>query len=158
MLAFHPKTLGDSGEYVVPNGERTDRALTATERNALYAARRYIGLGLEKKLNIRIPFDVYFQDPLVAAKHPELGFDKNFFVLWEPGLAEGPTSARFAVVDYNGDTGTLTPPAKWDDKQSAFLGTDGKPLKGIATVKEVKANLQFHQVHVWALVQNALDF
>jgi hypothetical protein len=135
-----------------------ERVLTDSERRALYAARRFVGLALEKKLGLRIPFDVYFQDPAVAEKKPNLGFDKDFYVPWEPGLADGPTSARFAVVDYNGDTGTLTPPAKWDDAQSAFLGSDGKPLKGDPDVKAVKANLQFHQVHVWAVVQNALDF
>lgn len=142
----------------MPNGERGDRILTPVERRTLYAARRYVGLALEKKLGLRVPFDVYFQDPAVAEKDPELGFDKDFFVLWEPGIADGPTSARFAVVDYNGDTGTLTPPAKWDDGQSAFLGSDGKPLTGSSDTKAVKANLQFHQVHVWAIVQNALDF
>jgi hypothetical protein len=142
----------------VPNGEHHDRILTPAERRTLYAARRYVGLALEKKLDLRIHFDVYFQDPGVAEKYPDLGFDEDFYVPWEPGIADGPTSARFAVVDYNGETGTLTPPAKWDDEQSAFLGSDGKPLRGSADTKAVKANLQFHQVHVWAIVQNALDF
>jgi hypothetical protein len=91
-----------------------------------------------------------------CAEHPDLGFDKNFFVPWEPGLADGPTSSRFAVVDYNGDTGTLTPPAKWDDDRNGFIGTDGQLLNG--QTKDVRNNLQFHQVHGWAIVQNALDF
>jgi hypothetical protein len=140
------------------NRERPDPTLTAVERRTLYAARGYLGLDLEKKFQIRIRFDVYYQDPGVAAKKPELGIDKDFFVPWEPGLADGPTSARFAVVDYNADAGTLTPPAKWDAKQNAFTGTDGKPLKDIEGIKAVKDNLQFHQVHAWAIVQNALDF
>ena len=61
-------------------------------------------------------------------------------------------------MDYNADTGTLTPPAKWDVEQNAFVGTDNKPLKDIEGIQAVKDNLQFHQVHVWAIVQNALDF
>jgi hypothetical protein len=137
----------------MPNKERPDRALTAAERKILYAARQYVGLGLEKKFNLRVRFDVYFQDPAVAAKNANIGFDDAFFVPWEPGFADGPTSARFAVVDYNADTGTLTPPAKWDSRQNAFVGNDGKVLD-----RNVKDSLQFHQVHVWAIIQNALDF
>ena len=137
----------------MPTGERPDRALTAAERKILYAARRYVGLGLEKKLNLRIKFDVYFQDPLVADIGKKIGFDDEFFVPWEPGLADGPTSARFAVVDYNADTGTVTPPARWQPEQNAFVGPDGKTLN-----RDVKDSLEFHQVHVWAIVQNALDF
>lgn len=151
-----PKTPKEAQEPKEGQDERAGIALAPAERRSLYAARQYIGLNLQKKFRIRIPFDVYFQDPLVAAENPKLGFDKSFYVPWEPGLADGPTSARFAVVDYNGDTGTLTPPAKWDDKQSAFLGSDGQPLNGDR--KDAKDNLQFHQVHAFAIVQNALDF
>src|SRR4051794_18237087 len=112
--------------------------LSPQQRRALYAARRYLGLDLEKEFELRIPFDVYYKDPGVAAKNPDLGIDKGFLVPWEPGLLDGPTSARFAVVDYNADTATLTPPAKWDDDQNAFTGTDGKPLKDIQGVEAVK--------------------
>ena len=132
--------------------------LSPQQRRDLYAARRYLGMDLEKKFGLRIPFDVYYKDPGVAAKNPDLDIDENFFVAWEPGLASGPTSARFAVVDYNADTGTLIPPAKWDAEQNAFTGTDGKPLKDIKGIDAIKDNLQFHQVHAWAIVQNALDF
>jgi hypothetical protein len=132
--------------------ERPDRPLTAADRKTLYAARR-LGLKLEKKFKLRIKFDVYFQDPLVAEREPALGFDDKFYVPWEPGFADGPTSARFAVVDYNADTGTLTPPARWQPKGDCFIGPDDTRLD-----KEAKDTLQFHQVHVWALVQNALDF
>ena len=55
-----------------PPGGRDDNRtrLTAAERDGVYAARRFIGNDLEKKLGVRIPFDVYFQDPLVAAERP----------------------------------------------------------------------------------------
>jgi hypothetical protein len=132
--------------------------LSPKQRRTLYAARRYLGLDLEKEFELRIPFDVYYKDPGVAAKNPDLGIDKDFLVPWEPGLLDGPTSARFAVVDYNGDTGTLIPPAKWNAELNAFTDTDDKPLKDIEGIKAVKDNLQFHQVHAWAVVQNALDF
>jgi len=128
------------------------RALTAAERADLYAARRFIGSDVEKKLGILIPFDVYFQDPLVATRQPQFGFDESF-VLREPGIADGPTSARFAVVDYDGHTQTLAPPARWDGKANRFLDPDGKPLDRLNAESP-----QFHQVNVWAILQRALDF
>ena len=57
---------------------------------------------------------------------PPLDFDEDFFVPWEPGLADGPTSSRFAVVDYNADTGHLEPPAVWDEAAQTFVTRDGK--------------------------------
>jgi hypothetical protein len=127
--------------------------LTASERQALYGVRRYIGSSLEKKLKVRIPFDVYFQDPLVAEANPQLAFDENCLVPWEPGLADGPTSARFAVVDYDGHTETLAAPARWDKRRDKFFDPDSRPLDRSNTKP-----LQFHQVNVWAIVQRALDF
>jgi hypothetical protein len=137
----------------MPDGKRPERLLAAAERRALYAARRYVGLDLEKKFGLRIKFGVYFQDPLIAELKPAYGFDDEFYVPWEPGISDGPTSARFAVVDYNADTGTLTPPAKWDADKNAFVDSKGNPLG-----PKSKDALQFHQVHVWAVVQNALDY
>ena len=90
-----------------PDDNAAPLPLAPADRAALYAARRFIGSSLERTLKIRIPFDVYFQDPLVAAENPKLAFDEDCFVPWEPGLGDGPTSARFAVVDYDGHTETL---------------------------------------------------
>lgn len=127
--------------------------LALGDRLALYGARRFLGSDLEKKLRVRIPFDVYFQDPLVAAKNPKLAFDKECFVPWEPGIGDGPTSARFAVVDYDAHTETLTPAARWDETCESFLAPDGTLLNCSNAVP-----LQFHQVNVWAIVQRALAY
>lgn len=127
--------------------------LTAAERVALYGARRFIGSSIERKARIRIPFDVYFQDPLVAAENKRLAFDDDCFVPWEPGFADGPTSARFAVVDYDAHMETLTAPARWDAGRDAFLSPGGKPLDRSTTTLP-----QFHQVNAWAILQRALDF
>ena len=127
--------------------------LSPSERTALYGARRFIDSGLEETFRLRIPFDIYFQDPLVAAANPKLAFDENCPVPWEPGLADGPTSARFAVVDYDGHLETLTPPARWDPDASAFVDPQGTRLDRHNTGVP-----QFHQVNVWAIVQRALDF
>lgn len=129
------------------------RKTTKDTRIKLYAASRYLPLSVEKELGLQIPFDVYLQDPLVAKSDPKFGFDKDFHVRWEPGIADGPTSARFAVVDYNGDTGHVAPMAQWDGKNECFRDPNGKVLN-----KKNKKALQFHQVNVWAILQRALTF
>lgn len=122
-------------------------------RTGAYAAAQYLSLSVQQELGLQIPFDVYLQDPLVAKNDPKFGFDEEFHVVWEPGISDGPTSARFAVVDYNGDTGYLAPMAKWDEKKEQFLDPEGKVLD-----KDNVSPLQFHQVNVWAVLQRALFF
>lgn len=129
------------------------RTTTKETRIALYAASKYLSSAARDELGLRIPFDVYLQDPYVNKNDPRYGFDKDFFVSWEPGIADGPTSARFAIVDYNGDTGTIIPMAIWDEKQEAFLAPD----KSILDRKNAGLP-QFHQVNVWAVLQKALAF
>ena len=131
----------------------TDVETTKATWNRLYSAAQYLDLKAEKELGLRIPFDVYLQDPLVAEEDPRFGFDDGFTVRWEPGIADGPTSARFAVVDYNGDTGNLVPMATWDAKNKRFLDVDGNALD-----RDNVGSLQFHQVNVWAVLQRALNF
>lgn len=129
------------------------RETTKATRRSLYAASQQLTTSAEKELGLQIPFDVYLQDPLVAQGDAKFGFADDFFVRWEPGIADGPTSARFAVVDYNGDTGRLAPPATWDAGEECFKDPDGVPLD-----RENVRALQFHQVNVWAVLQGALAF
>ena len=145
----NPATTGPAAPAAAVEGIR----LSPSERTALYGARRFIDTALEEKLRLRIPIDIYFQDPLVAAANPNLAFDADCPVPWEPGLADGPTSARFAVVDYDAHLDTLTPPARWDAQASQFVDPQGKRLDRHNT-----GVLQFHQVNAWAIVQRALDF
>ena len=134
--------------------EGKDLKITREERIGLYAARRFLDRALQEAVTLRIPFDVYFQDPMVAAANPDLAFDEDFFVPWEPGIGDGPTSARFAVVDYDGGTETL-----------AAAGALGRETRCSSSIRRAKLldrsnneSLQFHQVNVWAIVQRALDF
>lgn len=127
--------------------------VTRLERASLYAARRFLDRSLEEALKLRIPFDVYFQDPQVADENPKLAFDEDGFVPWEPGIGDGPTSARFAIVDYDGSTEILAPPARWVEELNAFVDPSGRLLD-----RHNKESLQFHQVNVWAILQRALDF
>ncbi|MGY2932718.1 hypothetical protein ACVWZ6_002320 [Bradyrhizobium sp. GM6.1] len=87
----------------------SDRKLTRATLIELYAARRYLGLAALKETGLRLPIEVYFKDPAVASASEGAGFDTEFTAPWEPGLRDGPTSARFAVVDYDATSNTLTP-------------------------------------------------
>jgi len=85
---------------------------------------------------------------------------------WEPGLADGPTSARLAVVDYDGDSNTLNQPARWCEKKWAFLDDEKEPLTAWNFTDEdcnqlgakIVVNKQFHQVNTWATVQRVIEF
>ena len=120
----------------------------------LYAARQYLRLGTLKEAGLRMPVEVYFKDPDVAAQFEGAGIDDDFTTPWEPGLRDGPTSARFAVVDYDSTKNVLTPPAIWDRDNSCYVAPDGKTVLDGKT----KDLYQYHQLSVWANVQNTLEF
>jgi hypothetical protein len=148
------------------NKKKTEPALRAPKRKSiedvrispeirlrLYSLRRAFPDEFEQKAGLQIPFVTYFQDPFVAKQDPKNGLNEKAFVDWEPGLADGPTSSRFAVVDYNADSGRLEPAAVWDLETERYLGTNQQPVEsGDPT------SFQFHQVSVWALLKCALDF
>jgi hypothetical protein len=119
----------------------------------LYAAQQYVPLAAQKEIGLRIPVELYFKDPSVAKKHPDIGIDPDFTTPWEPGLRDGPTSARFAVVDYDSTKNKLTPPAVWDPKQNCYCAPNGTVLD-----RNAVQLFQFHQLSVWATVQNTLDY
>ena len=48
----------------------------------------------------------------------------------------------------------LTPPAIWDRKNSCYVAPDGKTVLDGKT----KDLYQYHQLSVWANVQNTLEF
>lgn len=123
-------------------------------RVSLYSLARLLPKELKEEGGLLLlPFITYFQDPFVANLDPHKAFDEEVLVAWEPGLTDGPTSSRFAIVDYNADTGRLEPPAVWNEESQKFVGVAGEPLDASAAGK-----FQFHQVSVWALLQCALDF
>jgi hypothetical protein len=138
-----------------PKATRSSKGTRVTPgvRRNLYAARQYLETETQDRLTVSIPFDVYFQDPGVTKATAAFNFDESFTVPWEPGISDGPTSARFAVIDYDGTLDRTFPPAEWDEKESVFRDPDGKVLDR----KNVSSH-QFHQVNVWATLQNALDF
>lgn len=126
--------------------------ISPSTRLRLYGLARALPPEFREECGLLLPFVTYFQDPFVARADPKKAFDK-VLVAWEPGLTDGPTSSRFAIVDYNADTGRLEPPAVWDEKSQAFAGVAGAPLDANAA-----STFQFHQVSVWALLQCSLAF
>ena len=135
--------------------EKKPASLTKATLLKLYAARRLLDSSVQEELGLKLPFEVYFQDPLFAKEHPDMTFD-TALVPWEPGLMCGPTSARFAVVDFNGDTEALVPPSTWNEELKTFCDSSGIPIDGKSFLENHA--LQAHQVHVWAVLQRALDF
>jgi hypothetical protein len=133
--------------------EKAPPKLTRATLVELYAARQYLGLGALKETGLRMPVQVYFKDPDVAETVEGAGFDEDFTTPWEPGLRDGPTSARFAVVDYDSTKNTLAPGAVWDRKNRRYVAPDGTILDA-----DAKHLFQFHQLSVWAIVQNTFDF
>jgi hypothetical protein len=129
------------------------RETTKSTRRNLYEVAKYLRSATKQELGTLIPFHVYLKDPRVAELDQELGFDKEFLVRWEPGLADGPTSSRFAIVDFNGDSGNVAPKAKWDGEREQFLGPGGEVLDS-----QQAGSFQFHQLNVWATLQRALDY
>lgn len=119
----------------------------------LYEARRFLGSKTQEQLGLKIPFDVYYKDPLVAKNNPGLEIDEKFYVPWEPRISDGPTSARFAVVDYDSTANKLAEPARWDKKKKAFFDPKGRKVD-----QNIKNTPQFRQVSTWAMLQNTLDF
>ena len=130
-----------------------DAGLLLKARTELYAARGLIGRETQEELGLKIPFDVYYKDPFVAKKNPGVEIDTNFRVPWEPGIKGGPTSARFAVVDFDSATGKLAQPASWNRSERAFFDAKGRRVDG-----KTRNTAQFRQVSTWAMLQNTLDY
>jgi len=134
------------------DGEKTI-ALSAAERRDVYASRRFLDGATQRKLGLKILFHVYYKDPLVALNNPGLEIDDDFYVPWEPRIGDGPTSARFAIVDYDSTANALVEPARWDGDAKAFFDPAGRKVD-----QATKDSAHFRQVSTWAILQSTLDF
>ncbi len=134
-----------------------------------------------ERVGLMMKIPVFIQDPLVALENPILGI-QEISVRLEEGFSDGPTSSRIAVVDFNGDTQSLTLPIVWNET----VGWFHKPLKDAQAkidwipdsppdmrrrrktqklkdeykqfVSDTVKNPYFHQLNVWAIVQRVLEF
>lgn len=147
------KKTKDAAKSRAPNRKSISGVhISPDTRLRLYGMARGLPPAFKKDSGLLLPVLTYFQDPFVARQDAGKAFDE-VFVAWEPGLTDGPTSSRFAIVDYNADTGRLEPPAVWNEKSQAFAGPADAPLDAKAA-----GTFQFHQVSVWALLQCSLAF
>lgn len=133
--------------------EAPKATLTAAEMRDVYASRRFLDGATQRKLGLKIPIDTYYKDPLVAKENPGLEIDIDFYVPWEPRIGDGPTSARFAIVDYDSTANKLEGPAKWSRDEKAFVDPKGRKID-----KSLKETVHFRQVSTWAILQSTLDF
>lgn len=99
-------------------------------------------------MEMSVDVNIYVQDPLVADNHKKSGrFGiQKIRIDRDPGLDDGPTSSRIAVVDYNCDIKKVAKPAEWDIQNKEFAGASDS------------TSVFFHQVNVWAITQNILSF
>lgn len=134
-----PRTVKEKQDVIREN-------LTREVLCNLYAAERYLNADTRDRVGLTIFCPIFIQDPLVART-------QEATLPWEPGITDGPTSSRIAVVDYNADAQTLTAPAVWDDKKRAFL-TPGKQPIDVGNASDP----HFRQVNAWAIVQRTLEF
>jgi hypothetical protein len=102
-----------------------------------------------RNLGLLINVPICLQDPSFIRDKSKLGIEM-IEVGWEPGLADGPTSARITVEDYYGES--QRPPAKWSEKRQCFVDPEGQPIAPRLN------NDQFHQINVWAIAQRILEF
>jgi hypothetical protein len=125
------------------------------DRDNLYFAAPWLSLENKKALGLTVPAWIYVQDPLVAQRKRRLGLEE-IPVSRERNLDHGPTSARIAVVDYDGDKNELHDPARWHPRKGRFVFYQNR--HPIEIGREHPDTYQFHQVNVWAIIQRILDF
>ena len=77
-----------AGDTDAASAAKKAKAAIRSARPELYAARQFLDRDTQAKiLDLRISFDVYFQDPFVTGSDAAYDFDEAFVVPWEPGLA-----------------------------------------------------------------------
>lgn len=132
---------------------RIRKHLTADNRRALHSVAHFLPSETAQRLSLEVPCPVFAQDPFVAEENRRFE-PHTVHVHWEPGLAEGPTSARLAVVDYDPESDTLVPPVRWDQDRFAFVRPDGEPVE----MDDRPDNPWARQLNAWATVQAVLEY
>src|SRR3990172_7024981 len=101
-----------------PWGTKTNK-LPMYVVDSLYQVYHFLGKETRQRVGLMMKIPVFIQDPLVALENPTLGV-QEIEVRLEAGMADGPTSGRIAVVDFNADTQKLAPPVVWDQEVGWF--------------------------------------
>jgi hypothetical protein len=98
---------------------------------------------LEYKKPAKRPLQVYAFDPTLGH---HLGNQMTISVRYED-LEPGPVGARFAVVDYDGSTGTFNKPVNLDDPKILICGG----------LDPTESDPRFHQQMVYAVASETLE-
>lgn len=120
--------------------------LTDDVLHMLHRLRPRLGRQKAAQLGLDLTIAVHFKDEEVARDEPGAGLDSEFATPWEPGLSDGPTSARFQVMPIDGKF------ARWDAKARQFTDSTGAPVDGSRIDSP-----EYRQVRTWAVLQNTLD-
>lgn len=166
---------------------RKSRPLPQYVMDNLYQVYPFMHRNARRRLGLVMEIPVYIKDPLIAYENPLWGVGEVTLRL-EDELGDGPTSSRVAVVDFNADTQTLTRPVAWDADKGWFRLPPGEPPmdggepeelewlpdapRDVSRVRDPQKyrddcrqffektvkNPYFHQVNVWAVVQQVLEF
>ncbi len=165
-----------------PGGKKEEKLkLPKDVMTNLYQVYRFLDKETRQRVGLMLKIPVFIQDPMVAMENPTLGI-QGIQVRLEAGLGDGPTSARIAVVDFNGDSQTLRQPITWEKDESWFrmpsdagqdagfmlpdappdISDEEKPEKYLPEYRQfistVLKNPYYHQMNVWAVVQRVLEF
>jgi hypothetical protein len=135
------KTNPDNSKSSNATTPRKPLTLNQQDRYRLYTRSEELTQDLREKTSF-LKFTRTFDDPFLDPGDNKLKIHKLILAPWEPNLTDGPTSSRFAVVDYNSDDEVLIDPARWDESNGGFIA---------------KNELEKDQVSIWALLQRALD-
>ncbi|MBN1641157.1 MAG: serine protease [Anaerolineae bacterium] len=120
----------------------------------LYRARDLLSKDNRQTLGLLMPVDVYVQDPHVAESDEALALN-TIWVDCEPDLMDGPTSARFVVVENDPGAGAQAEPARWDrSKRRYYVEREGEQAP---ITRAHRALPQFHQLNAWAVAQSVLS-
>lgn len=121
--------------------ESSKVSLNKEERISLYTQSDQLPKSLREKINY-LELPTSFDDPFLLDPSSDRRSIDTILAPWEPNLADGPTSSRFAVVDYDNDEETVEAPAQWLQDPRQF---------------ETQSQLGSDQVSIWALLQRALE-
>jgi hypothetical protein len=140
-LIWSPVILSEKRSKPKTNKSRKFFTLNQDERNRLYTRSEELTQDLREK-TIFLKFTRTFDDPFLEPEDSTLAVHEFTLAPWEPNLTDGPTSSRFAVVDYNSDDEVLVSPSRWQEPDEGFIPEN---------------ELQKDQISIWALLQRALD-
>ena len=136
------------------SAKRPVRKLTRAALLDLYAARRYLGLATLKETGLRMPVEVYFKDPDVAEDFKACGHRQRIHHALGARPSRRPDQRalrrrRLRFDQQHADTSRGLGP------KGELLSRTRRQQSSTETTKEL---FQYHQLSVWATVQNTLEF